>query len=43
MTSHTYFEKSAIEKAYKTGAISREEFYKLMDDITPMLWRELAA
>lgn len=35
------FEENAIKKAYQEGVISREEFYKLMDDIMPMLWDEL--
>ena len=35
------FEEEASKKAYSAGEISYEEYNKLMDDISDMLWDEL--
>ena len=39
--TQTQFEKQSIKAAYSSGSISYEEYCKLMDDITPMLWNEI--
>ena len=39
--TQTQFEEQSIELAYLSGEISYEEYFKLMDDITPMLWNEI--
>jgi len=38
--SITQYEKQQIIAAYNSGEISREEYVKLLNDITPMLWEE---
>ena len=39
--TQTQIETQAIKTAYSVGEISYEEYCKLMDDITPMLWAEI--
>ena len=41
--TQTQFEKNSIELAYSAGVVSYEEYCKLMDDITPLLWDEIMA
>ena len=39
--TQTSFEEQSIEMAYLVGEISYEEYCKLMNDITLILWSEL--
>lgn len=37
----TKFEETSIENAYSIGAISYEDYCRLLNDITPLLWDEM--